>query len=86
MITSNRREQNKGFAAEHNADFPMLSDPSKEIAKAYGVLRDDRGVAARHTFYIDENGIIVAIDRDVNPATSAEDMATKLGDLNVAMR
>ncbi len=79
-------EQNKGFAAEHNADFPMLSDPTKEVAKAYGVLRDDRGVAARHTFYIDENGIIVAIDRDVNPSTSAEDMAATLGDLNTAMR
>lgn len=79
-------EQNKGFAAEHNADFPMLSDPAKETAMAYGVLREDRGVAARHTFYIDENGIIVAIDRDVNPSTSAEDMAATLGELNVAMR
>jgi thioredoxin-dependent peroxiredoxin len=79
-------EQNKGFAAEHNADFPMLSDPAKEVARAYGVLRDDRGVAARHTFYIDKEGIIVAIDREVNPATSAEDMAKMLGDLNIAMR
>ncbi len=79
-------EQNKGFAAEYNADFPMLSDPTKEVAKAYGVLRDDRGVAARHTFYINENGIIVAIDRDVNPSTSAEDMAATLGELNTAMR
>ena len=79
-------EQNKGFAAEHNADFPMLSDPTKDIAKAYGVLRDDRGVAARHTFYIDKEGIIVAIDREVKPETSAEDMAQMLADLNVAMR
>ena len=79
-------EQNKGFAAEQKADFPMLSDPAKEVAKAYGVLREDRGVAARHTFYIDENGIIARIDREVNPATSAEDMAQTLGELNVAMR
>jgi len=86
MASVDPLEQNKGFAAEHSADFPMLSDPSKEVAKAYGVLREDRGVAARHTFYIDENGIIVAIDRDVNPSTSAEDMASTLGNLNVAMR
>jgi len=86
MASVDPLEQNMGFAAEQKADFPMLSDPTKEIATSYGVLREDRGVAARHTFYIDENGIIVAIDRDVNPATSAEDMAAKLGDLNVAMR
>jgi peroxiredoxin Q/BCP len=79
-------ELNKDFAAEHNADFPMLSDPTKEIARAYDVLRDDRGFANRHTFYIDKNGIIVAIDREVNPASSAEDMAKMLSDLNIALR
>src|SRR5215213_9477756 len=26
---------NKAFAEEHKADFPLLSDPSKETAKAY---------------------------------------------------
>lgn len=86
MASVDSIELNKDFAEEHNADFPMLSDPSKEIAKAYGVLRDDRGVANRHTFYIDKNGIIVAIDREVNPATSAEDMAQMLSDLNIALR
>ena len=86
MASVDPLELNKDFAEEHNADFPMLSDPSKEIAKAYGVLRDERGVANRHTFYIDKNGIIVAIDREVNPATSAEDMAQMLSDLNIALR
>ena len=86
MASVDSLELNKDFAAEHNADFPMLSDPGKEVAKAYGVLRDERGVANRHTFYIDKNGIIVAIDREVNPATSAEDMAQMLSDLNIALR
>jgi peroxiredoxin Q/BCP len=86
MASVDPLEQNKDFAAEHNADFPMLSDPTKEVAKAYGVLRDDRGVAARHTFYIDKNGVIIAIDREVNPETSAEDMARMLGELNIAMK
>ena len=79
-------EDNKGFAAEQSADFPLLSDPTKATAKAYEVLREDRGIANRHTFYIDKEGVIVAIDREVKPATSAEDMATMLGDLNIAMR
>ena len=79
-------EDNKGFAAEHKADFALLSDPTKETAKAFGVLNEERGVAMRHTFYIDENGIIVAIDQDVKPATSAEDMAAKLAELKIAPR
>ena len=33
---------NKAFAETHKADFPLLSDPTKETAKAYGVLRRAR--------------------------------------------
>ena len=79
-------EDNKGFAAEQNADFPLLSDPSKEVAKAYGVLNPERGVASRWTFYIGKDGKVAAIDTEVEPATSAEDIATKLGELGVEKR
>jgi thioredoxin-dependent peroxiredoxin len=75
---------NKAFAAAHNADFPLLSDPTKETAKAYGVLNTERGFANRWTFYIGKDGKILAIDKTVKPATSAEDMAAKLGELKVA--
>ena len=67
------------------ADFPMLSDPTKETAKAYGVL-NERGTASRWTFYIDRNGRVAAIDKMVRPDTSAEDMIAKLGELKVATR
>jgi peroxiredoxin Q/BCP len=65
------------------ADFPLLSDPTKEVATAYGVL-NARGTANRWTFYIGKDGRILAIDKAVKPATSAEDLAAKLGELNVA--
>ena len=65
------------------ADFPLLSDPTKEVATAYGVL-GGRGTANRWTFYIGKDGRILAIDKTVKPATSAEDLAAKLGELNVA--
>jgi peroxiredoxin Q/BCP len=74
---------NKAFAEAHKADFPLLSDPTKETAQAYGVL-NGRPVASRWTFYIGKDGKILAIDKAVKPATSAEDMAAKLGDLKVA--
>lgn len=68
------------------ADFPMLSDPTKATAKAYGVLNDRFGVANRWTFYIGTDGRIEYIDKAVKPATSAEDMVMKMGELKVAMR
>jgi thioredoxin-dependent peroxiredoxin len=73
---------NKAFAAAHNADFPLLGDESKKTAEAYGVL-NDRGMANRWTFYIGKDGKILAIDKTIKVATSAEDMAAKLGELKV---
>jgi thioredoxin-dependent peroxiredoxin len=67
------------------ADFPMLSDPTKEVATKYGVL-NARGTASRWTFYIDKSGRIAAIDKMVKPDTSAEDMITKLEEIKVAKR
>jgi peroxiredoxin Q/BCP len=66
------------------ADFPMLSDPLKEVATKYGVL-NARGTANRWTFYIDKAGKISYIEKTVRPPTSAEDMIAKLSELKVAM-
>src|SRR5688572_2685289 len=68
------------------ADFPLLSDPSKEVATKYGVLMPNGQMANRWTFYIDKSGKVVAIDTQVRPATSAEDMIAKLGELKVAKK
>ena len=73
---------NKAFAAAHNADFPLLSDPDKKTAEAYGVL-NPKGMANRWTFYIGKDGKVLAIEKLVKPPTSAEDMAAKLGELKV---
>ena len=78
-------EENTAFAEAQNADFPLLSDPSKETATAYGVL-GGRSMASRWTFYIGADGRILYIDKAVSPATSAEDMAARLGELGVATR
>jgi peroxiredoxin Q/BCP len=67
------------------ADFPMLSDPGKQVATAYGVL-NPRGTANRWTFYIDKTGLVAAIDKTVRPETSAEDMIAKLGEIKIAMK
>jgi peroxiredoxin Q/BCP len=64
------------------ADFPILSDPTKQTATAYGVL-NQRGIANRWTFYVGKDGKIVAIDKEVKPETSAEDMIARLKALGV---
>jgi len=74
---------NVDFAEQTNADFPLLSDEDKSVAKAYGVL-GLTGVAKRHTFYIGKDGRILKIDRKVRPETSAEDMVANLEALGVA--
>jgi peroxiredoxin Q/BCP len=74
---------NKAFAESEKADFPILADPTKATAAAYGVLNAERGVARRWTYYIDKDGRIAAIDTEVKAQTSAEDMLAKLEELKV---
>jgi peroxiredoxin len=53
-------EDNKAFAEKEQADFPILSDPEKTVANAYGVIPSnrppERQFASRWTFYIDPQG------------------------------
>ncbi len=77
--------ENEAFAKAQGADFPLLSDPDKDTARAYGVL-NAAGVADRETFYIGKGGEILAIDRSVQPETSAQDMAAMLAELDVPRR
>ncbi|WP_426359135.1 peroxiredoxin family protein [Pseudocolwellia sp. HL-MZ19] len=82
MASVDPLDKNRDFAKKTNADFPMLSDPTKAVAKAYDVV-NFMGVASRVTFYIGKEGTILKIDHDINPETAAEDMAANLKKLNV---
>lgn len=85
MASVDALDENAKFGAEYKADFALLSDPTKKTAEAYGVL-NQRGMANRWTFYIGKDGKIQHIDKAVKPATSAEDMAAKLGELGTPKR
>jgi peroxiredoxin Q/BCP len=85
MISVDTPEDNKKFAEMHEADYPILSDVSKEIANRYGVLGPS-GLARRWTFYIAPDGKILHIDNAVKPASSGPDMVAKLAELNVAKK
>ncbi len=79
-------DKNKRFAESLTIDYPILSDPDKQVARAYGVLRRGLGFAARTTFYIGLDGRILHVDHDVSPATHGRAVAARLAELNVARR
>ncbi|HIG68103.1 MAG TPA: peroxiredoxin [Porticoccaceae bacterium] len=85
MASVDPLETNKEFAAENEADFPLLSDPSKKVATAYDVLAF-YGVPMRHTVYIGKDGKVLFVDRNIQAATSAEDMVAKLKELGIPAR
>jgi thioredoxin-dependent peroxiredoxin len=76
-------ETNKKFAEHVEADYPILSDPEKKVATAYGVVDEKRPLASRWTFYIGPDGRILDVDSRVRPASAGEDVVKKLEELKV---
>ena len=72
-ISVDSKESLKAFIDDHNLNFPLLSDESKNVSKAYGVL-NNIGIASRITFIVDKNGNIASILRDVDVNTHAKDV------------
>lgn len=73
-------ETNARFAASLDLDYPILSDPEKKVAAAYGVLAPS-GFASRWTFYIGNDGRILDIDKKVSAASHGKDVVAKLTSL-----
>jgi thioredoxin-dependent peroxiredoxin len=76
-------QTNKKFAESLGLDFPLLSDPTKAAATAFGVLSAG-GSANRWTFYIGKDGKVAFIDQNVQPSTHGQTVAEKLRQLGIA--
>jgi peroxiredoxin Q/BCP len=74
---------NKKFAESLELDYPILSDPGRETAEAYGVLAGGRKVASRWTYYIGKDGKILEVDTSVKAGSHGEDIVAKLEDLKI---
>ena len=79
-------ETNRKFAAQIGADYPLLSDPDKRVARAYGLVSGNAPFALRWTFYIGRDGRILHVDKQVNPTTHGRDIARRLAALGVPRR
>ena len=80
MASVDTLEDNTAFAAEHEANFPILADPSKEMVDAYGALMGV-GFANRWTYYIGSDGTVLKIDKATNAATAGRDLVQTMNDL-----
>jgi peroxiredoxin Q/BCP len=86
MVSLDDPEKNAEFAKSLSGNFPILSDPEKQVAEAYGVLGFAGLYAKRWTYYIDAEGIIRYIDKDVKTSTAGADIALRLGKLGIPKR
>lgn len=77
-------ETNRKFAESLGLDYPILADPTKETAKAYGVLNAANGLASRWTFLIGKDGKIAAIDQTVQPTSHGKAVLEQLQKLGLA--
>lgn len=74
-------DAHRAFAKKYRLPFPLLLDPDKKIAKAYGA---DNGIPIlgldkRITYVIGEDGRIAAVYPQVDPATHANQIIRDLG-------
>ena len=77
---------NTRYAKELKLDYPILSDPEKNVAKSYGVVHDKRTVPERWTFYVGKDGTIKHIEKQVNAGKHAGQIVNTLKKLGVAQR
>jgi peroxiredoxin Q/BCP len=76
-----KADVNKKFAESLSLDYPILSDPDKKVATAYGVVNESRSFPNRWTFYIGKDGKIKYIDKKVNAGAHGADIAKQLKSL-----
>lgn len=64
------------FIKKYNLPFPLLLDPDKKIATAYGAANGIPilGLNRRVTFVIDEHGKILKVYPQVDPSTNASEI------------
>jgi peroxiredoxin Q/BCP len=86
MVSLDSPEKNKEFAEGLGAKHVLLSDPTGEAARAYGVAGFGGLFAKRWTFYVDRDGVIREIDKNVSTSTAGQDIAKKLGELGFPAR
>jgi peroxiredoxin Q/BCP len=83
MVSCDDLATNKAFAEKEQADFPMLSDPDRKAALAYGVVTSPTGLARRWTFYIAPDGTIAKADHVGHTVDAGQTLVATFDELHV---
>ena len=83
MISVDDPQTNREFAESLDSDFPILSNPTREVAEAYGVVTAQGTFPHRWTFIIGGDGKVLRIDRRVNPSTAGRDLVAHMRELGL---
>jgi thioredoxin-dependent peroxiredoxin len=76
-ISRDSKESHQKFIAEHRLPFALISDTDGTITKAWGVS-GAFGMSKRWTFVIDPALVVRDVQRDVDPAVNAEQVAASV--------
>ena len=72
-VSVDSSESHERFIGKHQLPFPLLSDPGRELVKAYGVWVEKNMLGKKYmgvertTFVIDGKGVISSVLRKVKP-------------------
>jgi peroxiredoxin Q/BCP len=81
MVSFDKPDKNADFAKSLGATLPLLSDTRGDAANAFGNSGLGGAYAKRWTYYVDKDGVVRFIDKDVKTASAAKDIAAKLEEL-----
>ncbi len=76
-------ETNTKFAESLELDYPILSDPEREVVTDWGMIQPGGKNAPRWTVYVGKDGKVLEVDKSVSPRNHGDHIAAKLLDLDI---
>jgi peroxiredoxin Q/BCP len=86
-VSTQDAASHRRFASAHRLNFPLLADPDRKVARAYGAIGGGgifglaqamMGLADRVTFIIDEQGRIAAVIDSPRVMNHADEVLARL--------
>jgi peroxiredoxin Q/BCP len=68
----------EAFHKKHHLSFTLLADDTGAVTESYGVKMPLVNLAKRWTFIVDPQGVIRDINTDVDPASDADNVASRI--------
>jgi len=81
-VSTQDEASHRAFRGKYDLNFPLVADPAKRIARAYGAL-GLLGFAKRVTYVIGPTGVVLASFRMIDPKSHSEGALRVLASLEV---